>query len=147
MIAVHLGMLSPLLADTLPETGAAATGQAGTSRLSRPTPPERPVRHFSEQHIEIVRNHFSSAYPENRPCPRGLHKQHHGCRPPGEAKKWSKGYPLPVDLPQEPLPADLLQQLGGVGNGYRVVRVGADIVKIVSGTRVVVDAIPDLGLR
>jgi hypothetical protein len=133
MIAVPLAMLSPLWADTLPQ---------------RPTPqPERSVRHFSAQHSEIVRHYFSSAYPEERPCPRGLHKQHHGCRPPGEAKKWSKGYPLPVDLPQEPLPAELLQQLGGTGSGYRVLRVGGDIVKIVSGTRVVVDAIPDLGLR
>ncbi|WP_130469996.1 hypothetical protein [Candidatus Magnetaquicoccus inordinatus] len=149
-VLLLLSSVYPLHADPPPWAGKGKHNQEDSeNRPSRPTPqqPEPSIRHFNEQQVEIVRQYYSSAFPGARPCPPGLAKKNNGCLPPGQAKKWHKGYPLPADLPSESLPAELLQQLGPVANGYRLLRVVGDILKIVSGTRVVVDAIPDLGLR
>ncbi|MBF0185024.1 MAG: hypothetical protein HQM06_11640 [Magnetococcales bacterium] len=141
---------APLSADPPPWAGRNKHSQEESEqRPARPTPgnPEQNIRHFTVEQNEVVRQYYSSGFQGNRPCPPGLAKKNNGCQPPGQAKKWNRGYPLPVDLPQEALPAELLQQLGQVASGYKLVRVGGDILKIVAGTRVVVDAIQDLGLR
>jgi Ni/Co efflux regulator RcnB len=78
-------------------------------------------------------------------CPPGLAKKRNGCLPPGQAKKWAMGQPLPRDLVFYPLPALLHDRLGPPPAGHRYVRVATDILLITLGTSMVVDAIEDLG--
>ena len=78
-------------------------------------------------------------------CPPGLAKKHNGCLPPGQAKKWRMGRPLPADVVVYDLPPPLVVKIGIPPAGYKYVRAGADILMIAVGTKVVVDAINDLG--
>lgn len=80
-------------------------------------------------------------------CPPGLAKKNTGCRPPGQAKAWSKGHPLPAGVAWYPLPGELSVHLPLPPAGHEYVRVGADILLLATGTRMVVDAITDLGRR
>ncbi len=64
--------------------------------------------------------------------------------PPGLAKKWRKGYPLPRDVVYYDLPPQLVIDIGVPPKGYKYVRVAADILMIAVGTAIVVDAIEDL---
>ena len=66
--------------------------------------------------------------------------------PPGQARQWRMGYPLPQNVIFYNLPPALIGQLGYPGPGYRYVRVAADILLIAAATGVVVDAIEDLNL-
>jgi Ni/Co efflux regulator RcnB len=66
--------------------------------------------------------------------------------PPGQAKKWRIGQPLPRDVVFYDLPPKLVLEIGVPPSGYRYVRVAADILMIVEGTGMVVDAINDLGM-
>lgn len=78
-------------------------------------------------------------------CPPGLAKKGNGCQPPGQAKKWSMGRPLPRDVVFHDIPRDLAIRLPPTSPGYRYVRVATDILLIATGTAMVVDAIEDLG--
>lgn len=80
-------------------------------------------------------------------CPPGLAKKANGCRPPGQAKPWSKGQPLPPGITWYPLPGELLVRLPAPPVNHEYVRVGADILMVTVGTMMVVDAITDLGRR
>jgi hypothetical protein len=78
-------------------------------------------------------------------CPPGLAKKHNGCMPPGQAKKWRVGQPLPRDVVIYEVPPSLVIKIGTPPPGYKYVRVAADILMIAVGTRMVADAITDLG--
>ena len=78
-------------------------------------------------------------------CPPGLAKKNNGCMPPGQAKKWAMGKPLPGDLRYYAVPATLVARLGPPPAGHKYVRVASDILLITIGTSMVVDAIQDLG--
>ena len=78
-------------------------------------------------------------------CPPGLAKKHNGCMPPGQAKKWRVGQPLPRDVVVYEVPSALIVKIGVPPAGYKYVRVAADILMIAVGTRIVADAITDLG--
>lgn len=77
-------------------------------------------------------------------CPPGLAKKNNGCMPPGQAKKWSRGRPLPGDVVYHALPPDLAVRLNAPA-GAKYVRVAADILLIAAGTGMVLDAVEDLG--
>jgi len=64
--------------------------------------------------------------------------------PPGQAKKWQVGRPLPHDVVYYDLPSDIVVQLGTPPAGHRFVRVASDILLMAVGTGMVVDAIQDL---
>lgn len=78
-------------------------------------------------------------------CPPGLAKKHNGCQPPGQAKKWHRGAPLPRDVVYYPVPDAVVVRLGVPPAGHRYVRVATDILLIAIGTGMVIDAIEDLG--
>lgn len=80
-------------------------------------------------------------------CPPGLAKKHNGCLPPGQARKWAIGRPLPRDVVFYSLPPTLVVQLGAPPPQYRYVRVASDILMIAAGTGLVIDAIEDLGVH
>ncbi len=77
-------------------------------------------------------------------CPPGLAKKGNGCQPPGQAKKWRVGQPLPRDVAYAPLEAEVRVRLRVPPRGYEYVRVAQDILMIAVGTAIVVDAIEDL---
>jgi hypothetical protein len=78
-------------------------------------------------------------------CPPGLAKKNNGCMPPGQAKKWAVGRPLPRDVIVYDVPPQLVVQLGVPPSGYKYVRAASDILLVAVGTSMVVDAIQDLG--
>jgi len=101
-------------------------------------------RHFESQHQVIVRDYFGEQFRGGH-CPPGLAKKHNGCMPPGQAKKWQVGRPLPREVIFYSVPQPLVMQLGPPPSGHRYVRVAGDILLIAIGTGMVIDAIQDLG--
>jgi hypothetical protein len=74
-------------------------------------------------------------------CPPGLAKKNNGCLPPGQAKKWVVGQPLPVGVAYYPLPAPLLGRLTPAPSGYLYVQVGTDVLLMGAATRLIVSAV------
>lgn len=101
-------------------------------------------RYFGDQHRSIVHNYYYDNY-RGRRCPPGLAKKHNGCVPPGHARKWVIGRPLPRNVIFYDVPQPIVMGLGYPPPGYRFVRVASDILMIAVGTGMVRDAIYDLG--
>ncbi len=100
--------------------------------------------YFNEERYRLIKNYFlQHRSPDS--CPPGLAKKNNGCLPPGIAKKWRMGQPLPADVTYYELPGDLLSMLDRIPEGQKIVRVGTDLLLISVGTGMVVDAIDDLG--
>ena len=53
--------------------------------------------YFSDDQRTVVRNYYSEQFRVGR-CPPGLAKKNNGCMPPGQARKWTIGQPLPRDV-------------------------------------------------
>jgi Ni/Co efflux regulator RcnB len=77
-------------------------------------------------------------------CPPGLAKKNNGCMPPGQAKKWARGRPLPPDLRYNDLPYDLLRRLPPPPPQHRYVQVAGDVLMIAVGSSMVIDAVEDI---
>lgn len=99
---------------------------------------------FGDDQRTVVRNYYSEQYRVGR-CPPGLAKKNNGCLPPGQARKWAVGRPLPSNVVYYSMPPSVVEQLGSPPPGHRYVRVASDVLLIAIGTRLVVDAIQDLG--
>ena len=99
--------------------------------------------HFEEQHRVAVNEYYGEQFRKGR-CPPGLAKKHNGCMPPGQAKKWQMGQPLPREVVYYSVPQPLLVRIGPPPSGYRYVRVADDILMISIGTKMVIDAIQNL---
>ena len=100
--------------------------------------------HFGDHERVVVRDYYEERGRMGR-CPSGLAKKHNGCMPPGQAKKWHKGRPLPRGVVYHDLPPRVIVQIGAPPAGHKYIRVAADILLIAVGTGMVVDAIEDLG--
>jgi hypothetical protein len=98
---------------------------------------------FSVSDRDAIRDYYRER-PSANHCPPGLAKKNNGCLPPGQAKKWAKGRPLPRDVVYHDLPGDLSIRLNAPV-GHRYVRIASDIVLLAMGTGMVLDAIEDLG--
>jgi hypothetical protein len=101
-------------------------------------------QHFSEESRIAVHKYYGDKFRSGR-CPPGLAKKGNGCMPPGQAKKWMIGRPLPPGVVFYDLPPEVLVQLGPAPSRHRFVRVASDILMIAIGTGMVVDAIEDIG--
>jgi len=101
--------------------------------------------YFQSNDRVVVNNYYAGEYRKGKGCPPGLAKKNNGCLPPGQAKKWRYGHPLPRDVVWYEVPRALVIQLPSPPSGYRYVRVASDILMIAVGTSMVVDAIQDLG--
>jgi len=99
--------------------------------------------YFGEQQRQQVQNYYGTRYSAKN-CPPGLAKKNNGCMPPGQAKKWALGQPLPSTVVLYPVPQAVVVKLGVPPAGYRYVRAANDILLIAIGTSMVVDAIEDL---
>ncbi len=100
--------------------------------------------YFGEPQRLAAREYYAPQFRAGN-CPPGLAKKNNGCLPPGQAKKWQLGRPLPRDVVYYPVPSGISVQLGLPPSGHNYVRVAADILLIAIGTGLVVDAIEDLG--
>jgi Ni/Co efflux regulator RcnB len=100
--------------------------------------------YFDDRNRVVIRDYYAGQFQAGR-CPPGLAKKRNGCLPPGQAKKWQVGRPLPHDVLFYDLPPTVIAQIGPPPAGHRFVRVAADILLIAVGTGMVVDAIEDLG--
>ncbi|MGE0744496.1 MAG: RcnB family protein [Rhodospirillales bacterium] len=105
--------------------------------------PRRDVR-FRDNDRVVIHNYYGPIVSAGR-CPPGLARKGTGCLPPGQAKKWAVGRPLPREVIYYALPQALVVQLGPPPPHHRYVRVAGDILMIAIGTGMVVDAIIDLG--
>jgi hypothetical protein len=97
---------------------------------------------FGDEHRHAVQDYYASY---GGRCPPGLAKKNNGCMPPGQAKKWAIGRPLPPDLVYYEVPRELVVRLPPVPATQRYVRVAGDILLIAAGTGLVINAIEDLG--
>ena len=103
-------------------------------------------RYFGDRQRTVVREYYQDSFRHGN-CPPGLAKKHNGCMPPGQARKWQLGRPLPRDVVYYDLPPRVVVSLGVPPAGHKYVRVASDILLIAVGTGMVVDAIDDLGGR
>jgi hypothetical protein len=101
-------------------------------------------RYFADNHRTIIHNYYYDHY-RSRRCPPGLVKKGPGCVPPGYARRWVIGRPLPRNVIFYEVPQPIVVGLGYPPPGYRFVRVASDILLITVGTGIVMDAIYDLG--
>jgi Ni/Co efflux regulator RcnB len=103
-------------------------------------------RYFDDRHRVVIHDYYAEQFRTGH-CPPGLAKKHNGCVPPGQARKWQIGRPLPGNVVYYNLPPAIVMQLGPPQPGYRYVRVDSDILLMAIGTGLVVDAILDMGGR
>lgn len=73
-------------------------------------------------------------------CPPGLAKKRNGCLPPGIARKYTLGKPLPKGIAAKRLPDDLLSKLRPIA-GYQYRQIDNDIVLISEATQTIADAV------
>lgn len=100
--------------------------------------------YFTDTQRRAVVDYYEPQFRAGK-CPPGLAKKNNGCLPPGQAKQWRKGYPLPQDVVYYPVPNSVSVRLGLPPEGHKFVRVATDILLIAVGTGMVIDAIDDLG--
>jgi hypothetical protein len=101
---------------------------------------------FGDAQREAARRYYEPQFRAGK-CPPGLAKKNNGCQPPGQAKQWQLGQPLPASVVFYPVPRTVTVRIGLPPPGHDYVRVAADILLIAIGTRMVIDAIEDLSGR
>jgi Ni/Co efflux regulator RcnB len=99
---------------------------------------------FDDDSRRLVSDYYGTRVRAGK-CPPGLAKKNNGCLPPGQTKKWAMGQPVPRDLRFYDLPKELRSRLPPPPPEHRYVRIAGDILLIAIGTRMVVDAIEDIG--
>jgi Ni/Co efflux regulator RcnB len=97
------------------------------------------------QRVEVDRYYADQARKGH--CPPGLAKKVNGCLPPGQAKAWTLGRPLPSNIGYYPIEPAVRVRLGPPPAGHEFIRIASDILLIAIGTGMVIDAIEDLGRR
>ena len=88
-----------------------------------------------------ARQSVQAYYAQRKDCPPGLAKKNNGCMPPGQAKKWQIGQPVPRGTATAPVPRDVLVLLPKAPPGHQYVAYGGDILLIAATSRMVVDGI------
>jgi hypothetical protein len=144
-IAGALVLAAPALAEKPPHAG---NGKGGPPAVAQGGPgkgnsPQMANARINDRDRDTIRRYYGSQFRSGN-CPPGLAKKNNGCMPPGQAKKWGIGRPYPRDLAWYDLPRDLYTRLAPIGDGYKYIRSGADILLIATGTMMVIDAIEDL---
>ena len=120
-------------------------GDGGKGKSAAKAP--QPGAYFNDRSRDAVRTYYASAGKGGKACPPGLAKKNNGCMPPGQAKKWAVGQPLPRDVVVYPVPSQLVISLPPVPVGHKYVQVAGDILLIAIGSKMVVDGISGLSSR
>jgi len=147
-LVLFLGMavlVSPVMADK-------GKGHKGGNAAVERESSDDTVFGFNDKEVEVIAGVLKYLYggenkeveivrPSREFCPPGLAKKNNGCMPPGQAKKYSIGSPLPDDVVFSELPKELLNVLGAPPKGKKYVQVDKDVLLITEGTKLVLDAI------
>ena len=99
---------------------------------------------FNDQHRSYARQYYTEHYGNARNCPPGLAKKNNGCMPPGQARKWDIGQPIPRGVAVYPVPQPVIRHLPPPPYGYRYARIGNDIVLVQQQNNIIVDIIVNL---
>lgn len=100
--------------------------------------------YFNDSQREAARAYYAQQYGRGKSCPPGLAKKNNGCMPPGQAKKWAVGQPVPAGVTVYSVPQPVIMQLPPAPYGYRYARIGNDIVLVQQQNNIIVDIIVDL---
>lgn len=95
--------------------------------------------YFNDQHRAYVQQYYSQHYGNKHGCPPGLAKKNNGCMPPGQARNWAVGQPIPRGVTVYSVPQPVIVQLPPAPYGYRYVRLGSDIVLVQRQNNLVID--------
>lgn len=127
---VLLGGVAPAMAQ--PGQGRGYDGDRASARISYND------RQTIRQYLDSLTRQPSA--PSAQHCPPGLAKKNNGCLPPGIAKKYALGQPLPPGL-AKPLPDALRGRLSRPRPGYDYVMVDNDVLLIAEAGKMVIDAV------
>lgn len=100
--------------------------------------------YFNDQQRTLVREYYVNTYSNGKKCPPGLAKKDNGCIPPGHARSWAVGQPVPRGVTIYTVPQPVIVQLPPAPYGYRYARIGADIVLVQQQNNLIVDIIQGL---
>jgi hypothetical protein len=144
LFAICLFVSGAALADPHSEHGRKGRGHDRGGDASESRSEASVTIRFGDDDRRAVREYYGEP-PAGGRCPPGLAKKNNGCLPPGQAKKWGVGRPLPPELVYHEVPRELVVRLPPLPVNQRYVRVAGDILLIAAGTGMVIDAIEDLG--
>ena len=100
--------------------------------------------YFNDRQRALVREYYVQSYANGKKCPPGLAKKNNGCMPPGQARNWIIGQPVPRGVRVYAVPQPVIVQLPPAPYGYRYARIGGDIVLVQQQNNLVVDIIQGL---
>ncbi|MDB5874372.1 MAG: hypothetical protein JWQ07_3814 [Ramlibacter sp.] len=100
--------------------------------------------YFDDQQRTYARQYYSTHYGNGRACPPGLARKNNGCMPPGQARHWDVGQPIPRGVTVYSVPQPVIVQLRPAPYGYRYARIGNDIVLVQTQNNLIVDIIQGL---
>lgn len=147
VIAAAFVGLSPAAADPPPWSKGKGHGKGhgkGRAHDAQPAQVHPQEHHFTDDQRVFIRDYYDNQFRRGH-CPPGLAKKNNGCMPPGQAKKWQLGRPLPTDVVYYNVPQTIVARIGAPPPGHQYVRVASDILMITVGTRIVAAAIENLG--
>lgn len=98
-------------------------------------------RYFDDGQRTLVRQYYTQTYGNGKNCPPGLAKKHNGCLPPGQARNWQVGQPVPRGVMFYTVPQPVIRLLPPAPYGYRYARIGGDIVLVQQQNNLIVDII------
>ena len=104
----------------------------------------QPGSYFNDQQRDHARQYYSQTYGKGKHCPPGLAKKNNGCMPPGQARNWAVGQPVPAGVTVYTVASPVLRQLPPAPYGYRYARIGGDIVLVQQQNNLIVDIIVGL---
>ncbi|GAB3476455.1 RcnB family protein [Polaromonas eurypsychrophila] len=104
----------------------------------------QPGTYFNDQQRTVVRQYYVQNYSNGKKCPPGLAKKNNGCMPPGQARNWVVGQPIPRGVTTYSVPQPVILQLPPAPYGYRYTRIGGDIVLVQQQNNLIVDIIQGL---
>jgi Ni/Co efflux regulator RcnB len=104
----------------------------------------QPGTYFNDQQRTVVRQYYVQNYSGGKKCPPGLAKKNNGCMPPGQARNWAVGQPIPRNVTTYAVPQPVILQLPPAPYGYRYTRIGGDIVLVQQQNNLIVDIIQGL---
>ena len=104
----------------------------------------QPGTYFNDQQRTAARQYYVQNYSNGKKCPPGLAKKNNGCMPPGQARNWAVGQPVPKGVTIYSVPQPVILQLPPAPYGYRYARIGNDIVLVQQQNNLIVDIIQGL---
>ena len=100
--------------------------------------------YFNDQQRTYVREYYTTNYGEGKRCPPGLAKKNNGCMPPGQARNWQVGQPVPLGVTVYSVAQPVIRMLPPAPYGYRYARIGGDVVLVQQQNNIIVDIIQGL---